>query len=54
MSQVNRKFTLNKSLLVGDASKVVTISLEENTLMRQGNKKVIVEWKLLSTRKVSI
>ena len=51
MPQVNRTCTLNRSLGVADVSEVLNKSLEENTLMRQRNKKVIVKRKLLGTRK---
>ena len=30
------------------------MSLEENTLMSQGNKILIVKWKMLTTRKLGI
>ena len=50
--QVNRTCTLNMSLRVAYVSEVLIKSLEENTLMRQGNKKVILKCKLLLNKKV--
>ena len=43
MSQVNRTCKLNRSLRVADVSAVQKKSLEENTLTRQRNNKVIVK-----------
>ena len=43
MCQVNITCTLNTSLRVAYESEVLNKSLEENTLMRQRNSKVIVK-----------
>ena len=52
ISQVNRSWTLNKSLRVAGESEVIDKSSEENTLMTQGNMKVIVKSNLFGTRKL--
>ena len=52
MSQINRTCTLNRSLRVAKVYEVLNKSLEENTLMRQRNNKVIVKFKLFGTKKL--
>ena len=52
--QVNRTSTLDRSLRVAHVSKVLNKSLEENTLMTQGNKKAIAKCNLFGTRKLGI
>ena len=52
MPEVSRTCTLNRSLRGSDVSEVLSKSLEENTLMRQRNYKVIVKCKLLGTSKI--